>query len=216
MAITYPRTLPCGVQSVTLEPSYSQAMNRSRSGEVGVLELADPRWQAQIAYAPLDRERFQAMRAWLDSARGALVRVLVHDALQPYPLLYPKAVLEALSRAGGGAFDGTATVTALGPTGVTLGALPPNFALKAGDYVGLVEGGRYGLLRVAEDATGSGGGSLALTGFPLGQTKHFTTGAQARLVRPPCLMTLDPASVSAARSAGQRAPVSFNAVQYLA
>lgn len=211
----HPQPMPCGVQTVVFDPAYAQAVNRTRGGDVQGMELADPRWRAEITWAPQDREGFQRRRAWLDGTRGVLVHALVHDALQPYPLRYPKARLEALTRAGGGAFDGTAAISALGAASLSLSGLPAGFALVAGDYVGLVEGGRYGVVRVFTDAVASAGGTVALTVYPTGQTKHFTVAAQANLVRPSCLMVLDPASVQAARSAGARAPVSFSASQKL-
>ena len=213
--IVHPRPLPCGVQAVEFEPNYVQAVNRSRGGEAQGVELADPRWRAKITWAPQDRAGFQARRAWLDGARGVLVRVLVHDALQPYPLRYKRAALEALTRAGGAAFDGTAAVAALGASTLSLSTLPAGFALAAGDYVGLVEGSRYGLVRVFADAEASAGGAVALTVYPTGQTRHFTTAARAQLVRPSCHMVLDPGSIAAARSAGARAPASFSATQVL-
>jgi hypothetical protein len=215
VTITYPRTLPCGVQTVEMVPDYVQAINQSRGRVTQVLERADPRWRFSATYAPMERAAFQALQAWLLTTEGSLVQVLVHDAMQPYPLLYPRAVLEALTRASGGAFDGTATVNALGPTTVQLGSLPAGFKLSAGDYVGLAEGGKYGLVKVVEDKTASGIGNVTLDVRPRFQTKFFTTAAQAHLVRPACLMTLDPGSVSAARTAGRRSPISFSGVQFL-
>lgn len=211
----HPVALPCGVQTVTFEPSYTQAVNRARSGDVQAIEQADARWRAEIAWAPRTRAGYQARRAWLDGARGALVRVLVHDALQPYPLRYPRALLESLARPGGTPFDGTASVMALSASSLTLGILPPGFVISAGDYVGLVEAGKYGLVRVFADAVADTAGHAVLTVYPTGQTKHFSVIAQARLVRPACLMVIDPGAASASRSAAQSGPVSFTASQAL-
>lgn len=203
--------------TVELEIARPMSANRLAGGAIQVRETGEPRWRAAVTYAAMARAEYQALRAWLDTARGGLRRFLVHDALQPYPLLYPKPALLAMTRAGGSlAFDGSATVTSLAANAITLATLPALFGLKTGDYIGLIEAGRYGLHRLVEDAVATSGGVLVANVEPRVATTLFTTAAVATVVRASCLMVLDASSVQASRSAAARAPISFSAVQALA
>ncbi|WP_375458890.1 hypothetical protein [uncultured Enterovirga sp.] len=215
MALAFPRAMLCGVLSSQFEIRRFMSTNQLAGGTTQVREAAEPRWMAEFTYAPMGRAAFQQLQAWLDTLRGGLRFFLAHDALKPYPVGYGKAALLALTRAGGGAFDGTATLSSISATGFTLTSLPGGFALKAGDHIGLVQSGRFGLFRIVEDATASGGGAVTLTVEPRVPTNLFTTGALAHLVRPSCTMILDPASISASRSAGSRAPITFSGIQAL-
>lgn len=216
MALVFPRPLPCGIVTVEFELSRGMAMNRLAGGSIQVRETAEPRWRCALTWAPMQRAEYQALRAWVDTMRGGLRTFLAHDALQPYPVLYPKAKLLALTRPGGDAFDGTATVASLSASAIGLTNLPVGFALKAGDYLGLVQSGRYGLHRLVEDATAAGpSGTLTASVEPRVATNLFTTAAVATVVRPSCTMVLDASPFSPSRSAASRAPVSLSGIQDL-
>lgn len=216
MTIIHPRAMLCGVLTTTFEIRRFMSSNQLYGGTTQVREMAESRWGAEFTYAPMGRAQFQTLQAWLDSQRGGLRTFLAHDPLKPYPVSYTKAAMLALARAGGGAFDGTATLTALSASGFTLAGLPNGFLLKAGDHVGLIQSGRYGVFRILEDVTATPGGAAALTVEPRVPTNLFTTAASATLVRPSCSMILDPASSPSSRTAGSRAPISFSGIQSLA
>lgn len=212
MPLTFPRAMPCGVQTSEFEPQRYMATNQLYGGTTQVREVAETRWRGSFTYAPRRRPEHQALQAWLDSLRGGLRAFLAHDHMKPFPVRYPGGVT-GLARAGGGAFDGTGGVSGRSAAGFSMTTLPAGFDLKAGDMVGLVEAGRYGLFRLAEDALASASGIAALVVEPRFNTSLFTGAARANLVRPPCTMILDPASVSAPRSAGAPGVVTFAGLQ---
>lgn len=212
MALIFPRPMPCGVQTIEFEIARAVSKNALYGGTTQVREMGEARWRASFSYAPMKREQFQALQAWLDSLRGGLRTFLGHDALKPYPLAY-RGGFGGLLRAGGGAFDGTGSVVSIGTDTISVGQMPAGFVLRAGDMIGLVEGGRYGLFRILEDVSANGAGSLAVTVEPRIVPGLFTIAARASFSRPSCLMTLDADSISASRTAMIRAPISFSGIQ---
>jgi hypothetical protein len=96
-------------------------------------------------------------------------------------------MMAGLTRVGGGGFTGTASLTSVTAYGLTFGGatkLPPNFVIKTGDYVSLVQSDRYSLHRVVEDATGDANGILTLNVRPFIATSLFTTAAVANFMLP--------------------------------
>lgn len=205
--------MPCGVQTIEFEIARAVSKNMLYGGLTQVREMGEPRWRATFTYAPMKRAEFQALQAWLDSLRGGMRTFLAHDALKSYPVSY-RGGFGGLTRAVGGVFDGTASVTGFaGADSFSVAALPAGFVLRAGDMVGLVQGGNRGLYRILEDVTATAGGAATLTVEPRIVPGLFTTAAQATFVRPACLMTLDPDSISASRTAMIRSPISFSGIQ---
>jgi hypothetical protein len=187
-----------------------------RSGGTQSVEYAEPRWRGEFVYFPMGRAEFQRLQAWLDTLRGAGRTFYGYDQLKPFPVSYPGG-FGGLARAGGGAFDGTGTVSLLSGSGFTVSTLPSGLMLKAGDMVGLVEGAKRGLFRLSEDATANEAGVVALSvepRIPPGQS--FSSAAIANFVRPACVMTLDPQSARAPRKAGGLSPISFTGIEKLA
>lgn len=213
MALAFPRVLPCGIATRDFTIARGTSANRMNGGATQVREWAAPRWQASFTSAPLRRREHQALEAWLDTARGGLRAFLAHDPLKPYPVAYTRAQFLTLSRAGGGAFDGTSTLLTYNTGTIGIGSLPVGLTLKAGDMVGLAPAGLYLLHRLAEDVVADALGRITVTVEPAVQVAWLAVGVPVTFVRPPCLMVLDPGSVSTPRTAGQTGAISFSAVQ---
>ncbi len=195
MAITYPRELPViGMSSIRFELRRFMAQNQLAGGATDVIDLAESRWWAEFTTRPMRRRDAQAFAAWFNSLRGGLEDFLGYDMSRCFPIEYASG-FAGINRAAGGAFPGTATVTARTGHTLSLSGLPANFQLRAGDLVGLTQtvGGvvQYGLHEIQEDVTGDAGGAATLTVEPAILTNVFTTAAQANFAKPKCRMTID-------------------------
>ena len=214
MAIAYPRALPSWLnfdRETRLELLRDQSRNERRNGTVQVVDRSDPRWMLEALTVPLNPADSLPLEAWLQSLSGSLRDFIWVDLRRRLPQAYPGGI-GGMVRHGGGAFDGTATVTAISETGVTLSGLPSTFELREGDAVGLEEGDTYGLHTILEGAVAVAG-VASLTVDPFVKTNLFTTAATARLVDPRLRMMLtdrDPIDGSYLQS------VRFSAVQVVA
>lgn len=196
MAITYPRTLPSFVKSVDtmLDPIVLTSGSRTRGGSTQSYRTADPYWSLQITTQPLSWPQKAELKAWWDSLEGGRGSFLAYDHFAQWPEAYAtEAAVLALTRAGGGAFDGTASITsfstvrAIGLSSDGALRLPANFAVLPGDYVSIVKAGspnRYSLHRVTEAATANGSGVIsALFVSPIIKTNIFAVGDTVNFIR---------------------------------
>lgn len=199
MALPNPRVLPTELKfwgsSFAIEWAVS-APFRTRAGGVAVVDTAlyHP-WRATwVSPRRYKKDDLLAIRAWFNSLRGGIFNFLAHDPARPYPRNYPSGVSH-LSRAGGGAFDGTATVTAVTATTIALSTLPANFVFMAGDYISLVKSGKYSLHQIMEAVTGNGSGVATVTVEPPVVTSVFATPSlSANVALPLALFVPDPNS----------------------
>lgn len=161
-----------------------------RGGGALSVDYAPARWSTSLRTpSHLDRDRVDPVRAFIDRLKGGVERVYMGDWLRKYPRTYPTG-FAALTRAGGGSFDGTADVTSLTASTIALATLPASFALKAGDMIGLVEGDYRSLHRIVVDATANGSGIATVTVEPAVSTTIFTASAVANFSSPVCIMAL--------------------------
>ncbi len=216
MTITFPRDLPepHNMRQVRFEPVYSQVRAPTRGGLVQVANVGADLWSARYETAPLRETEAETWKAWLHSLRGGARLFRMWNPLRRYALGYASGY-GGLSRSGGGSFDGTANLSAIGGSRdtVTINTLPASFVLAAGDLVSFPLGaGHQSLHRVIEGGTASVGGSLTVTvepTVPLGAT----TSSTVDLVKPWCYGVLDPRTVSGPWQVGRVASVSFEAMQ---
>jgi hypothetical protein len=195
MAITYPRDLPATKFSTShFQPVRFDSVNLLEGGATEGFETADPRWRALYVSRPIALDDIGTWESWNESLDGVLKRFLGYDTKRPFPRSYRPNGFTGINRAGGGAFNGTATVTALTASTIALSTLPANFALKVGDVVGLVQSGKYARYRILEDVTGSAGGVATVTVRPFVLTNIFTTAATANFDKPKCEMIVEPGS----------------------
>lgn len=212
-APSFPRDLPD--LNWLEQPSFDlmpvEAVNRA-GGSVQTMELADPYWSAKFVTEPLNWAARAKLSAWKDSLRGGK-RFYGFDPFRQWPAFYKGAVL-ALTRAAGGAFDGTAKVTANGTTTVTLATLPANYHASEGDMIELPRAAGLISLHQVIDAggvVGNGSGVATLAIEPPAPADVTINATTVRLVKARALMVIVPGSYAAAAGLGRRSG-SFDAV----
>ena len=196
MPITYPRSIP-GFASAAegdLQLQHLTTGSRTRGGSMTVTDMADPFWELSWRTKSLTSTQRNELSAWWASLRGGGKTFLAYHPDAKWPSAYAlESQVASLTRAGGGAFDGTASITSF-PDARTIamssaGAsrLPVGFQVSAGDMVGIVKAGtpnRYSLHRVVEAATADGTGQiLALLVEPFILTSVFAAGNTLNFVR---------------------------------
>jgi hypothetical protein len=214
MAITYPRAFP-SIARFAQTPAFTLleglAVNRTGGGEIEAMELADPVWTAKYQTVAVAEANRAAWTAWRASLRGGRT-FLGWDPGRPWPLAYGAPVLN-LTRAGGGAFDGTAKVTAATAQGFTLATLPANYQVSVGDRVSLVRpNSQRSLHEVLEAAPANGSGVVTVTVEPTVPADVVINSTAVQLVRPTCVFVLLSDTFQAPTGLLPQ-PVSFDAVQ---
>lgn len=215
MAIIYPLGLPAGARFYQCEFALDevQAVNTKRSGEVLAVELADRLWRAKFVTTLCTPDQQGRWQSWRGSLNGSIGSFLVADPNRDYPLAYGAAVLD-LDRAGGGAFDGTATLSAWTATTVTLTGLPADYQAAAGDMLSFAWYGSRALHMVVGDAQATAAGVLSVDVVPpVRETPAPTVGASVELVSPTCVMRLIPGTFSMPKQGREKSRASFEAVQ---
>jgi hypothetical protein len=219
MVISFPRDIPeiNGFQpfrALSFQPEFMQTRRTSRGAQPQVADLGSALWVAQMTSMELSHEAALELETWLQTLRGGSRLFKLWHPLRRYPKHYRDG-FAGLSRAGGGSFDGTCTLNAIGAQRDTieLTTLPASFVFSNGDMVSYPIGASSRALhRVVEASTGSGGGVATIAiepTVPLG----VATAVTATLVKPYCLASVDAASIKASYQAGQSATVSFTAIQ---
>jgi hypothetical protein len=204
VTITYPRELPAWLRVLTptrFALLRDLSRNTRRGGAVQIVDRSAPRWQLDLTTGNLTADRVAEAESFVGSLRGGLHDFLYRDPRHVTPRTYGGS-FAGIDRHGGGAFDGTATVDAIAESSITVSNLPSAFVLLAGDRIGLVEDGVYGLHVVLEDATATGG-VVTLAVDPFITTGVFTTSASAHFLRPAVRMMVtqfDPPSGAALQS----------------
>lgn len=193
---TFPITWPTtAFLESNWEPLRRQAMGVTGGARDIAVDFGQPAWTATLKTIPLTLAQAQAWKAFKASLRGQARFFLGWDPTREYPGAYMPAGWGALTRAGGGSFDGTCGVTAIATSGldsvgrdvITLGspALPVGFSLVAGDMIGFVQSGKYTLHRVLDAAPVAANGSGVSTIWIEPELPaSFTTAAVAHLYRP--------------------------------
>lgn len=192
--------------------------DRSRGGEVQVVNVGDPFWRVRLTTPPMTSEALLALRAWYDSmGEGALNTFLVHDYALPYPSSYPDGWAGLLKQDNVTPFDGLATLSALAANQITITALPDNFLIKRGDYIGLVQSGHYSLHQATADFTANTSGvATNVTVTPPINTDVFTSSATVNLDHPLVEVVPDNWSGDPDLKYAYAIPVSFGGVSRVA
>jgi len=219
MAITYPRTLPSWFQifSGGLRLIRTTSSAATKGGSMIVTEQAEPYWVAEYYLPPLSADEGADLQAWWDSLGEGLKTFLAREFKHVCPRSYLPDDFLSLTRAGGGAFDGTAALSARSVSSLTVGKsggyLPAELVFLAGDLVGLENGAspkQYSLHRVIEDAAADGSGVAVLSVVPPVPVSLFPVDCTVRLLRPAAEMVPDPGSFSYTPEGGP-ASASFTA-----
>lgn len=216
MTITFPRDLPgpLTVRGCEFHLSYSQSRAPTRGGLVQVVNIAPDLWEMSFETPPMLMAEAMTWHAWRDSLRGGARLFKAWHPLLEYAQAYRTTGYAALTRNGGGAFDGTCTLSAIGTARdtVTLTALPSQFVFTIGDMVSVPFGsdGRS-LHRVMEGVTASAG--LATLTVEPTVPLAVATDVTATVAKPWCKAVIDAGSFAGPWQTGRLSPVRFRAVQ---
>lgn len=170
-----------------------------------------PFWRANYISTHLSYDDFGRVDAFRMQMDGGGV-FQAYDPLRPRPIAQDTKGGRPLSgtRAGGGSFDGTATVTSRTATTLSVSGLPAAFRFRAGDYVEVRKSSlMVSLHRIVQDVTATSGGTVTLQVRHQIDTANFTLPLTANFERPSCLMQVDPSSWSLGKPVGGERSVSF-------
>jgi len=194
MTLTFPRPLPVsGAASQEFEPARVDYLSPETGGRLGGVSAGFPLWKgvwtlSQTGLLATSEE----WRALISSLRGPQRTFYGRDYARPRPLSLPNG-FTGLTRAGGGAFDGTALTWSLNGTRdeITLTGLSAGLALSIGDY-GMFRWATSGqarrsLHRAVAASTASGAGVAVMTVEPPVPTL-VPVGAVFDLSEPACIM----------------------------
>lgn len=191
-------TPPSGVAAEHFEPSRVDYQSPTADGRVMGVTAGFPLWRARWTLgATISRAASEQWRAFVARCRGGQIPFYAGDVGRPFPLSCPNG-FGGLTRAAGGAFDGTATGWSVNADRdkPTLTGLPAGMALTVGDYVmwkwTTSTEPRRSLHRVVEDASADGAGAAAVLVEPPLPTL-VPVAAVADLARPVCIMKLNTA-----------------------
>lgn len=194
MSLTFPLTMPSlGAETSLFEIARVDYQSPETGGRLGGITAGFPLWRLTLALGPMAQAEGDAWRAFVAALRGAQRTFLARDLLRPYPAAY-RAGFAGLSRAGGGAFDGTATSWSVSGTAdaLTLNGLPAGLTLAVGDLVSFSwSPSRRALVRVIAPATASGAG-VAVAVIEPALPSLVPSGAVATLAQPDVVMRLIP------------------------
>jgi hypothetical protein len=174
------------------------------SGRMGGVQSGFPLFYGIYTIDTVGQAESDEIRAFKDRMRGSGRLFLGRDLLRPYPKAHSGG-FAGMTRAGGGAFDGSATdwsqvITADGDNQVTLEGLPAGLDLGLCDYVGFrwvatdpeVAGLTWhACVRVNVRGVADVDGTVTVTCEP-SVPLAVPAGATAYLNRPACVMRLIP------------------------
>jgi hypothetical protein len=169
-------------------------------GRVSGVQAGFPLWLGLWTLDIVGPAESDAIRVFMRRLRGASRRFLGRDLLRQYPHAYPNG-FAGLLRAGGGAFDGSATgwsevIAADGDSAVTLHGFPVGFVLSTLDQIDFrynaTDDGVAGLpwralTSVVVGGVADGGGNITVTCEPPIPSAVPNT-AVAHVDQPACVM----------------------------
>lgn len=202
MTIIFPREMP--IKGASLQEFEIQRVDFSApeaGGRLGGVQAGFPLWFGVWDIGRIGMLASDVWRAWLSSLRGSQKPFFARDLARPYPLSRING-FAGMTRAGGGAFGGSATTWSQSINGegvalLQLTGLPASLVLSVGDYVGFkwdagdADPGTYGrrtIARVIEGATSNGSGVLTVAVEPPVPTGIVPGDAIAHLDLPCCVM----------------------------
>ncbi|MCJ8053896.1 hypothetical protein MUU55_11400 [Shinella curvata] len=186
-------------------------MERRRSE---IMSSMTPYWRASFKTVPLEEVEYGRFDAFVMESGPRGSPFIGYDLSRPRPIAHDEGKPLSGTKAGGGAFDGRAVLdTITDSRNVVVSGLPAGFKLSAGDYVEF----RMTLLtrslhRITADATANSSGVVSLRIMFGLDTQNFNTAAVVDFEKPATVMMIDPGSVQAPKSWGDRSG-SFSATE---
>lgn len=209
--ITLPSVIYSQVSFDPVRPRDTSMMDGRRSE---TQFFGTPYWVASYAAARLttaEAAEFDALRMELDD--GAYL--LAYDVHRPRPIAYQGSAPLSGTKAGGGAFNGDATLQSIiNSRAITVSGLPNGFQLRRGDYVEVRKSNNVrSVHRIMAAATANSSGIVTLAIRYGLDTGVFTLPCTVHFEKPSCVMELDPGSYSLPKS-WPNYSVSFTATEY--
>lgn len=185
---------------------YRQEQSRSANGKTYAKDLGSPLWKATYQSRTLWPNELDHWRARLKALENGLQTFKAWSISRTYPIAYPRG-----SWPTGAAFPGSGLVNSITGNSLSLKSLPPGYVVSVGDFVQV---GTSDLYQALETATANGSG---ITGAFEVRTYVWPTSlvnAVAKLVKPSCIMTLVPDSLSSpATLSDGRGTITFQAIE---
>lgn len=214
MALTFPLPLAAffdglAIQTGTVDLGEALETSETAGGEILSAALGNRLWTLEVAIATRSYAEGAAVKAMLDTLRYP-GRSLIARAS---PLYAP------INDPNGGKLGGATPLlngVAVNNREITIGGLPANYVLTAGDFVSFQYGTnpvRYALHQIVVGGTASAQGILRveLSSFV---APGFTTGVPLTLIKPVFKAVLVPGSVTPGATGSQRVDgIKFSLVQ---
>jgi hypothetical protein len=186
-----------GWRECVFDPVVVRNMDRMEGRRTESMRSGTAYWRATYRSTNLTSRQMGDLEAFMMRAGDGGEVFRAYDASRPRPIEYeaPNHAVLSGTRAGGGAFDGTATVTARTATTLTLSSLPANFQFRRGDYVEVRKSNELiSLHRLVGDAQANSSGVVTLTFRYALDLQTFTLPLTANFEKPCCLMQVVPGS----------------------
>lgn len=198
MALSFPLVMPAnGVDSMSFQLSRRDLMSPELGGAVGGVTLGFPRWRMTVTLANADSDELDEWQAFVDALRGPQRPFLARDLTRPYGKAYPQGYA-GMTRATGGAFDGTAGGwSVLGDRSLfNINSLPAGLIVSKRDYVVLrwdtAGEPRRSLHRYCEAGAANGSGNFLNRSIEPPVPTFVPPTAVASLAGADCVMKLMP------------------------
>lgn len=195
MAIAFPLNFPAGFLGMSrseFDIGKYMAVDPMGIGDLA-RDLGPDLWTVDYRTGLLSFDQVKEFRAWLLLLEDGLKTFYGYDFRTPYTTSYPNG-FSGLTRAGGGAFTGAITITAVNSDNktMTLGGFPQNFTLNRGDAIAFdYDSGRRAYHQFMESATSTSLGAVTAIsvlpavrpGWAVGQAANIDLAkAKLRLV----------------------------------
>lgn len=193
--------------SPSFEIMRRQERSRTASGRTLTKDIGDPLWTATYQSARMSANELDKWRALIDSLEEGGRKFYGRSLSRCYPILYPNGSWTPST------FNGTAGLASIGTNrkSITLNGLPSGFRLSVGDMIRI---GTQDLHRVVEASTASAGGVTPLFEVRPHLWPLATVGQAVSVLRPYCLMSIVPGTISTASDAATgRGSFSFDAME---
>jgi hypothetical protein len=203
-----------GWEEVEFDPVAVKDTERMEGRRTETVRHGATWWKARYRTGFLDFRDFGRMDAFMMKVDGDGDLFRAYDVFRPRPMAHDNGQPLSGTKAGGGAFNGTATLSAItNSRTVTVSGLPAGFELRDGDYVEFrMSATKLSLHRVGADAVANGSGVVTLSIRYGLDTQNFTTAAIVNFEKPSCLMELDAGSYDGKKARRTRRP-SFAATE---
>lgn len=201
-AISLP-TLPW--QTCNFDPISIAAVSRMEGRRTETITSGTPYWTMSLTTNWLEPHLFGLFDAFIMKGDTSGKPISAYDIFRPRPIAMDTGAPLAGVKAAGGSFNGDVTFQAVGPNSLAIAGLPAGFVLSPGDYIEVRKAELVrSLHRIVEPAIANAGGFATVEIMYRLDTQNFNAGCSGHLEKPSCMMRIDPGSVQAPKSWGNR------------